>query len=193
MEQSEQEEMPTKDKENSGIDENGTFDGPSSLPTKAHYDAVKMKYFSSLGMNKPPTNTVTKRERGKTEPSSRYADLTVDLTPDDKEFIKKPISPARKRSISTPLNAISKGIPIPGSKTSESIHAIFQFDSDEELSGSDEVGKEIDDEAMSYRPGQQFIPPHEMLKKGGDFEVGTARSLAVWENQRRKKMNDLSN
>jgi len=191
MERSDVEEMPTKEKENTESNENSTFEGPGSLPTKAHYDAVKMKYFSSLGMNKPPNNNVIKRERGRTEPSSRYADLTADLTADDKEFIRKPISPARKRSISTPLNTISKGIPIPGSKTSETIHAIFEFDSDEELSGSDEVDREIDDEE-SYRT-VQFIPPHEMLKKVGDFEVGTARSLAVWENQRRKKMNDLSN
>jgi len=154
------------------------------LPSKAHYDKVKMKYLSTLGMNKPPAISFP-RERGKTAPM-KYGDVTDQLSAADKEYIRKPISPARKRSVSTPINTITKGIPIPGVRTESSDDTIFQFDSDEDRSEEDR--SEEDDYSLS---NSKFIPPHEMLAKGG-FEVGTARSLAVWESQRRKKMNDLS-
>jgi len=180
-------EMPTKEKENSEENDNVLMEAPSSLPTKVHYDNVKMKYFNSLGMSKPPSGAIP-RERGSTAPT-KYHELTKDLSTRDKEYIRKPISPARKRSVSTPINT-TKGIPIPGVKVSDSIQSgVFQFDSDEDLSG-DEY-REYEEEPQSYIPGQ-FIPPHEMLAKGDGFEVGTARSLAVWESQRRKKMNDVS-
>jgi len=182
-------EIPTKDKENSSEEgENVLMEAPSSLPTKVHYDNVKMKYFNSLGMNKPPTSASNSRERGSTAPT-KYHELTKDLSNADKEYLRKPISPARKRSASTPINTISKGIPIPGVKVESIQSGVFQFDSDEDLSG-DEY-RDFDEEPQSYIPGQ-FIPPHEMLAKGDGFEVGTARSLAVWESQRRKKMNDVS-
>jgi hypothetical protein len=182
-------EMPAKDKENSELNDNVLMEAPSSLPTKAHYDNVKMKYFNSLGMSKPPSGPLPNRERGSTVPT-KYHELTKDLSTADREYIRKPISPARKRSISTPLNT-TKGIPIPGVKVSEPIQSgVFQFDSDEELSG-DEY-RDFEEEPQSYIPGSQFIPPHEMLAKGDGFEVGTARSLAVWESQRRKKLNDVS-
>eukprot|EP01118_Nematostelium_gracile_P004803 TRINITY_DN15732_c0_g1_i1.p1 TRINITY_DN15732_c0_g1~~TRINITY_DN15732_c0_g1_i1.p1 ORF type:complete len:176 (-),score=47.49 TRINITY_DN15732_c0_g1_i1:65-592(-) len=161
-------------------DEN-PFEGPSSLPAKGHYDAVKMKYFASLGMNKHPTPPPN-RERGQTTPPLRYNEITNALSEDDRNYLK-PISPARKRSISTPINT-TKGIPIPGSRASES--GIFSFDSDEEMpneAGSPDMPEE------SWRGGK-FIPPHELMAKG-DFEVGTARSLAIWEAQRRKRGNDF--
>jgi len=153
------------------------FQGPSSLPPpKVHYDSVKMKYFASLGMNKPPPNV--KRERGQTTPL-KFADPTHDLSEEDKAYLK-PISPSRPRSVSTPIGT-TKGIPIPGKN-----ETLFQFDSDEEFSGEE---KQSTPDENSYRG--KFIPPHEMIAKGG-FEVGTARSLAVWESQRRKRMNDVS-
>jgi hypothetical protein len=161
METSEESPMKEKEKENTGENGGVAFEGASSLPTKAHYDSVKMKYFSSLGM-KPPVNMEPKRERGSTAPV-KYAELTKELSAADKEYIRKPISPARKRSVSTPLNAISKGIPIPGSKGEIEIQeTLFSFDSDEEFSGEDYAQDE--DNATSYRPGE-FIPPHEMLKR----------------------------
>jgi len=175
--------MPSKDKEEilTSLNE-PVLEGASSAPSKAHYDVVKMKYFSSLGMNKPP-NDIMKRDRSTTAPPINQ-ELT---TTADKRYIIKTTSPARKRSVSTPPN--SKGIPIPPGRSESMAHStMFQFDSDEEE--FNQVGKQYDDNA-SYRPGGEFIPPHEMLAKGS-FEVGTAKSVAVWESQRRKKMTDLT-
>jgi len=65
---------------------------------------------------------------------------------------------------------------------------MFHFDSDEDNSQEDSVSE--DDENV-VRSSSKFIPPHEMVAKDKSFEVGTARSLAVWESQRRRKMSDF--
>jgi hypothetical protein len=154
MEQQEDDSTPSKDKENTT--ENEIPEGPSSVPSKAHYDAVKMKYFASLGMNKPPLD-ISKRDRSTTAPVLKYPELTTDLSAVDKQYIRKPSSPARKRSVSTPLNS-TKGIPIPGSgRVSDGMHAaIFQFDDDDD--DTPQTENNVEDNA-SYRPGQVLAYP----------------------------------
>jgi len=179
-------------------------------PKRSQYDAVKMRYFLSLGMNKPgpspqmassvpsnfnsympPVNEPKKpaaRARTKTSPGL----LSMTSSFDEDELSQ------RKRATSTPI-PIGQAIPIPiggGSK----IRSLVNSDDEEELDpGSfQDDGEEyplstpvlpssvpmFDDESPD---GETFVPPHEMLKKNASgFNVGTAQSVAVWEQRRRK-------
>lgn len=149
---------------------------------KAHYDAVKMKYFSSLGMNKPAQIT-EKRERGNTAPHKiqvgfepmKHQEVELD---DDEAFVP---AHRKKRSISSPGIVLHSqaAIPIPMGREPLRNH----------LSDSDSDCSDSEDEDGKKKKSSKFIPPHEMMAQKDSFQVGTARSLAVWETRRRANLN----
>jgi len=165
---------------------------------------VKLRYFQSLGMNKPPqmassvpnfSSTQLKpkklsRARTKTSPTKIPPDLLEEES--------------RKRATSTPIpigmQNLTIAVPIPSSGTG-SRHESFHS-SDDEInnkpynSEEEEDFEEIEEQTISFLSTSlkstspengKFVPPHEMLKKThGDFNVGTAQSVAVWEQRRRQ-------
>jgi len=165
---------------------------------RTQYDSVKMRYFLSLGMNKPPQmassvptlssssqlKPIIKRPRTKTSPSKRQIKLE-----DDDE--------TRKRAISTPIpigmqpsTGVAVPIPTNGSRRGSSLASDEGSEEIEESEEEEEESEEGEESQsfLSVSPEHgQFIPPHEMLKQGhSDFEVGTAQSVAVWEQRRRQ-------
>lgn len=158
---------------------------------KAHYDAVKMKYFSSLGMNKP-AQMPEKRERGKTAPHKiqlgfeqiKHQEVEFD---DDEAFVP---AHRKKRSISSPGIVLHSqaAIPIPMGREPLRNHL---SDSDSDSDSEDEDGKKKKSSKVTPRffIHSKFIPPHEMMAQKDSFQVGTARSLAVWETRRRANLN----
>jgi hypothetical protein len=137
-----------------------------------HYDNVKMKYFATLGMNKS-------RDRTLTAPPTNA----------------QPMSPSnpviRRRSVSGPVRAEREnGIPIPKTayrhqREPSEDEPFFPMDSP-----SQSPTKEDDSpDELPHHHSRKFIPPHEMVQRDLDFQVGTARSLAVYETRRRNQMN----
>jgi len=126
--------------------------GAENPPSKDHYDNVKKKYFSTLGVNKP-------KERSFTNP------------PETQESD----SQNHPRSKSNPIPILTHS-PI-GAQILDDVKEI--------------ESQETSDDIYVGSPSQQnrkFIPPHEFLEAQDDptdFQVGTARSLAVWEKNRR--------
>jgi len=181
------------------------------------YDAVKMRYFLSLGMNRPtpqlsssvPTSSsmlmssvssVTpvkniKRDRTKTNP------------PTPLNIVKaKDLEDKRTTSIPIPI-AHGFTVPIAISSSLGTFDQQNNVDSDEEYDLKEDQDKMRleEEEDIFDRDGDQilyedhspsdnndspvkFIPPHEMMRQNSKqgFNVGTAHSVAVWEQRRRK-------
>lgn len=194
----------------SEAEKRGTLGGDKAAADPRHYNDVKMKYFRSLGMDNSAS-----RERGKTSPAPPTLQQLQLPLHFDNEFPRAPISPSRRRSASTPININTQGIPIPGTRPNRAylapsvgtfgtlgtmIPRTPSFDSDDGVFGLDE---DFQNGAVIYSTVEatatppltpddacatpQFTPPHEMVRKNEDsFEVGTAKSLAVWENKQRR-------
>jgi len=205
-----------------------------SKKSQHQYDAVKMRYFLSLGMNRPPqmassvpttfsTPSVkptsgNTRQRTKTSPSK-----TVSSTNSTSSIAIEGSSSSRdhrKRAISHPIPIgfqSQQGISIPGAKENTTQFEEGEENSEDELNlslnssegngdGKESEGQSAEEEEENFKieeentlrlssslnsasPDHQgFIPPHEMLKlqKTSKFDVGTAQSVAVWEQRRRK-------
>jgi len=141
-----------------------------------HYDSVKMKYFATLGMSKPPgPDKDTRRERTFTAPPQPFSSS----------------NPARRRSVSGPVTNLERenGIPIPKNayrhtREPSEDEPFFPMDSP-----SHSPSTSSPESTTEHIPTRRFIPPHEMVKKNKDFQVGTARSVAVYETRRRQQMN----
>jgi len=170
-----------------------------------HYSNVKMKYFASLGMSKTPSGVLpsgmegtsfgtsqsytTNRDRTKTVPTP----MSTNTEPTGQAI---PIHANRKRSVSGPalLKEQQNGIPIPGrpiyrghQREPSDDEPFFTMDSPTESFANDNL---MDPNFDDIPRPRGFIPPHEMLQhRNLDFEVGTARSLAIFEMRRRNKMN----
>jgi len=181
------------------------------------YDAVKMRYFLSLGMNRPtpqlsssvPTSSsmlmssvssVTpvkniKRDRTKTNPPTQLNIVKA-----------KDLEDKRTTSIPIPI-AHGFTVPIAISSSLGTFDQQNNVDSDEEYDLKEDQDKmrleeeedifEHDGDQILYEDHSpsnnndspvKFIPPHEMMRLNSkhDFNVGTAHSVAVWEQRRRK-------
>jgi len=176
-----------------------------------------MRYFLSLGMNKPPqmassvpvmsqniptpilNKVVASRPRTKTSPSKMKM-LSSEQIEEEEE------NSHRKRAISTPIpiGIQTNSIPIPhGSNTNgRTSPNSFEEEGRDDDSFEEEKVDEAEEEELEFEMDsgkllstslngaspKQFIPPHEMLKQmnSADFNVGTAQSLAVWQNRRRQ-------
>jgi len=219
-----------------------SLEDTDSKKSQHQYDAVKMRYFLSLGMNRPPqmassvpttfstssskpSLSTTTRQRTKTSPSKP---VTTAFASTDSTSTNGPLHSRdhRKRAISHPIpigafqtsSQSQPGIPIPGRKESAQLEEgeELEFEEDESnlsvhssegngeaegegegenQSAEEEENFKVDEEStlrlsssLNSASPDQFIPPHEMLKlqKTSKFDVGTAQSVAVWEQRRRK-------
>eukprot|EP01119_Soliformovum_irregulare_P012024 TRINITY_DN308_c0_g1_i1.p1 TRINITY_DN308_c0_g1~~TRINITY_DN308_c0_g1_i1.p1 ORF type:complete len:245 (+),score=38.96 TRINITY_DN308_c0_g1_i1:347-1081(+) len=159
-----------------------------------------------------------KRERGKTAPMMTVG-FDIPATPEKIKDVASSegqgssithLGHRKKRSISVPdmfSAQVPAAIPIPVRGALGEALRNHQVDSDDEsFPSSDSVDSDAENEdgspnsgdqdvevrrrSGSARKSKQFVPPHEMLAQNGEsFEVGTARSLALWETRRRAKMN----
>lgn len=141
---------------------------PSDSQEK-HYSNVKMKYFASIGVGSkavPPQpsdpSLQIKKVRTQTTPESVMFQFE-----DDDEFSKR-----KGRSSSTPSAPIQMSnspiVPVPTIPGSYQGHSQYESDDEER---------------------DEFIPPHELAQRRKGFEVGTARSVAIWEQKRRNQHN----
>lgn len=155
-----------------------------------HYKNLKMKYYRSLGVQNGaaavsntgsvpsslPNNTGSQlmEQRARTHTVTVPSAIVRQMVPPNRDT---PMSPRKKRSTSTPI-PITMPQPIPGAPNRNAP----TFSSDEE---------EEEEEEIPDLQQHEFIPPHEMLAKQhqNGFAVGTAHSVAVWEQKRRNMMN----
>jgi len=187
----------------------------TSLPAKAHYDSVKMKYFQSLGMAKHPTGSTTSspaQADGNSAKSRDSRSKTLNIPHSEKLDIpinipnKNPTP--KKRATSHPIPIKRDDPTVMFAATVDTFHFDMDFDSEEgspaeehSLSNNsrnssvddfseDSFNKEAEDDSLSpgKRNKKKFIPPHEMVATNDDFNVGTARSVARWESHRRREM-----
>jgi len=190
------------------------------------YDALKMKYFHSLGMNRPPA------QLSSSVPTTSYMNNTPSSTMSiPKQIIRQRTktapspksdsedSDARKRTTSVPIPI--SGLPATGvphvMSVSVGTYLTTSFDDEEDDEETEtnkslnistnsikfdaEDEKDIFDEDENLNFGIQssfvpdrltdsplkFVPPHEMLANNkSQFNVGTAHSVAIWEQRRRK-------
>jgi len=209
-----------------------SLEDTDSKKSQHQYDSVKMRYFLSLGMNRPPqmassvpttfsasSSSGSTRLRTKTSPSKPVTAATSTDTNSEAPSLHS--RDHRKRAISHPIPIgtlqSQPGIPIPGRKESAQLEVGEELEIEEdelnlsvhssegngegEGEGENQSAEEEEnfkaDEDNTLRlssslnsasPDHQFIPPHEMLKlqKTSKFDVGTAQSVAVWEQRRRK-------
>jgi len=200
----------------------------SKKNSNSQYDAVKMRYFSSLGMNRPPPQMSSSvpthsymngssgahvsstqgnhpipaaRQRTKTAPSPKSESL--------EEMEKEEL---RKRTTSVPIPiGFTANLPAPGMSISVGTYLTSSFDEDddsdstppgilvkvksaewtEDIFGNDEnINFGFESSTAADKPQDspvKFVPPHEMMANSKkDFNVGTAHSVAVWEQRRRK-------
>lgn len=182
-----------------------------SAPTQDHYRNVKMKYFRSLGVNNgsntipglvPNSLPVHSENSFAERMAAKSRNNTVVTRPPDLDFLKDD----RKRSTSTPpkpghagtnpLPIYSQGMPIAIPSQLRNAHpANSEFSDSEE----DEIEETQVEQEQSFAErvfeddleASSFIPPHELLSRqhNSAFNVGTAHSLAVWEQKRRNMMN----
>jgi len=182
---------------------------------RAHYENVKKKYFMSLGMNKPvgPPSAEKKKEpargpRTKTQPPP-VSMFMMDEDPfraEDGAQTTSSGSMRSKRSVSTPIPVSALGTTPVAVPMSHDVSPVNQHssgsgprseDSDEELYENEEDVEsptQVENFSTSAdRKKKHFIPPHELLAKKSDFNVGTARSVTVWENRRRTQLDQGEN
>lgn len=217
-----------------------SLEDTDSKKSQHQYDAVKMRYFLSLGMNRPPQMassvpttfstssskpglSTSTRQRTKTSPSKPTTTFaSTDSTSASADTPSLLSRDHRKRAISHPIpigafQTQSQSQPIPGRKESAQLEEGEELEIEEDelnlsvhssegngdgegegenQSAEEEESFKVDEESTlrlssslnSASPDHQFIPPHEMLKlqKTSKFDVGTAQSVAVWEQRRRK-------
>jgi len=213
-------------------------------PKKNQYDALKMKYFLSLGMNRPaPQMSSSVPVQSFMSMASPTSNLETALTSNNNS-VKQPrhrtktapspknetsedgIIDYRKRTTSVPIPIgmlpSSNGIPVNSNTSIPNVSIslgtyLTAFDDEEddsehtalnsstnsiskqEREEDDDVDIFDDDENLNFGFDQKslagkqsdspvkFIPPHEMMANSKkDFNVGTAHSVAVWEQRRRK-------
>jgi len=210
----------------------------SKKNSNSQYDAVKMRYFSSLGMNRPPplmsssvpTHSYLNGQPNQTTnhgnhpiPAARQRTKTAP-SPKSDSFEDSEKEDMRKRTTSVPIPigfTTSNTQPTISMSTSVGTYITTNtsFDEDDEMSppqllptkaksedwvnsregeeedifGEDEnlnFGFDSTYEADPNKPQDspvKFVPPHEMMANSKkDFNVGTAHSVAVWEQRRRK-------
>jgi len=160
-----------------------------------HYNNVKKKYFDSLGMNRPsatlsltpqsaPTGQkpLTARLHAEQKSSERSRTRTV-------PNFKQPNSAERQRSSTLPIPIsppVGDELLFPITISSFAGPNLLQpTPSIQSISPQDYGGHSDDDGGNSEDDSDQFIPPHELLKQGESFNVGTARSLAHIERRQR--------
>jgi len=183
-----------------------------SAPTQDHYRNVKMKYFRSLGVNHGSNtvpglvpnslpvhseNSFAERMAAKSRNNTvvnRPPELDSYLKDDRKRSTSTPPKPGQTNS--NPLPIYSQGMPIAIPSQIRNAHANTDFsDSEEEQEEKEEqVEQELSFADRSFEDeleASSFIPPHELLSRqhNSAFNVGTAHSLAVWEQKRRNMMN----
>jgi len=187
------------------------------------YRKVKMKYFMSLGMNKPAKSASDivepgTKERTRTMPGANVMPSSQRGGADEEwetgsvrasvdSSAPLDIASARQRSLSTPPIAIQRmvvspthQIPIP--MNIPSAHG-RHWKTESPDSGNSSVGstssvdKESDDDFESFHKShakKEFIPPHILAQQrdaSAPFQVGTARSVTVWEQNRRKQHSNV--
>jgi len=142
----------------------------------------RMKYYRSLGVN--GTTTIVPNSLPNNTGAQMLGDRmrTHTIASTSTHLIKVPnrdttVSPRKKRSTSTPI-PITMPQPIPGRGMPNE-----DFEEEEEEYYYEEEEEEIDQDVEP----SSFVPPHEMLARQnyGGFAVGTAHSVAVWEQKRR--------
>jgi len=188
---------------------------PHSHPND-QYRKVKMKYFMSLGMSKPPRsasdpNDPSKKERTRTMPAPNAMPSSASKAEEDWDEASLHSSlegtlglelGSRQRSLSTPPITIKGGLatsptPIPTNlSTSKGRHWKLESpESNGSSVGSTSSQDQEEEEGLDpYRKvsgyKKEFIPPHilaQQREQSGSFEVGTARAVTLWEQQRRKQ------
>lgn len=183
-----------------------------SAPTKDHYRNVKMKYFRSLGVNNGNgNNTIPGLVPNSLPVHSEYSfadrmaaksrNNTVVSRPPELDSLLKD---DRKRSTSTPpkpgqngtnpLPIYSQGMPIAIPSQLRAYATNNEFSDSEEEKEENPVEQEQSFAERMFEDdleASSFIPPHELLSRqhNSAFNVGTAHSLAVWEQKRRNMMN----
>jgi hypothetical protein len=203
-----QEYVNTIEDEAAGVDDEAKLKLVQQDP-RAHYENVKKKYFLSLGMTKPITGPglVSKIQRNKTQPAlptSKPFPMDDNLpqvannanedpnssssssTSSSIGISTTPISRSR-RAISTPAAACLGTAPVPVPSRHPNKETANEED-EEEYEEEYEENEEASQEGATTRTRKKFIPPHEMLARKTDFSVGTARSVALWEQRRRNQM-----
>jgi len=184
------------------------------------YDAVKMRYFLSLGMNRPtpqlsssvPTSSSmlitqlssvsstknnVKRDRTKTNPPTPLT-LTKAKDLEDKRTTSIPIPITHGFATPVPIASTFGAFEKQNNVDSDEEYDLVQEDQDkiileeEEVDIFDHNGDQLlyEDHSPSNNNDSpvKFIPPHEMMRQNSrqGFNVGTAHSVAVWEQRRRK-------
>jgi len=192
-------------------------EGPSpaalSSSVKDSYDSVKMKYFMSLGMKKPPSSaapsapltsnatahpplvtdptTLSKKERTKTTPTPNLSSMMFDLDLDEDDTDS--VASRKKRSVSTPIPISPAVAPALGVQIVKSTRG----DADSEGEDDDRTGQsgEIDFYSKiqkQLQQGKKKTAKNKLASQGvaesGDFEVGTARDQWIAEQQLRRNM-----
>jgi hypothetical protein len=156
----------------------------ASQPTE-QYKNLKMKYYRSLGVNGVVIPNSLPNSSGIATSNQTLSERTRTKTMDPSLAVSRKlpnrdstISPRKKRSTSTPI-PITMPQAIPGIPRANQ----FSDSEDEDIEDEELYPDEID---------SSFIPPHQMLERQHDhsnFAVGTAHSVAVWEQKRRNLMN----
>jgi len=179
-----------------GGDKSTTADSVPTQPPKEHYKNVKLKYYRSLGVNNNlvPSSLPNHQSDSLTERMRRAKAIHIQTQNEmaNPNEPKKVISPNRKkRSTSTPIPISGQpgAIPIPGSGRHPFPNDDEEFD---DSSNEESIEEEEEEEALDQEvEPSSFVPPHEMLARQhySSFAVGTAHSVAVWEQKRRNLMN----
>jgi len=204
-------EIPKNNNTNSEMLETDAIITPigSAPATKDHYRNVKMKYFRSLGVNNGSNtvpglvpNSLPVHHSGDSfaERMAKSRTHTIAHRPPDLDYLveerKRSTSTPPKPGLSNPLPIYSQGMPI--AIPSQLRNA---YTTNTEFSDSEEENEEnqVDEQELSFADrlleddleASSFIPPHELLSRqhNSAFNVGTAHSLAVWEQKRRNMMN----
>jgi len=193
---------------------------PTSVAFAAHshpndeYRKVKMKYFMSLGMNKPPRSASEPAEPGKPKERTRTmpgANVMPSASNEEWESASSledslglETGSARQRSLSTPPITIQRmpvlpthEIPIPTNLTSPR-NPHWKTESPDSGSSVGSASSQDDEEfeKFSHKKNRkkEFIPPHILAQQrdaSAPFQVGTAHSVTLWEQARRKKHSNV--
>jgi hypothetical protein len=202
-----QEYSNTIDDEAAGVEDEAKLKLVQQDP-RAHYENVKKKYFLSLGMTKPTTGPglVPKIQRNKTQPAlptskpfpnddnlRQVTNANEDPNSSNSSSTSSSIGisttpiPRSRRAISTPTAACLGTAPVPVPSRHPNKETANEED-EEEYEEEYEENEESSQEGGKTRTRKKFIPPHEILARKTDFSVGTARSVALWEQRRRNQM-----